>query len=74
MGERALGYALGGVLMDLAPEIVSADLHKLLLLGAATTEDDLLDFTLADIAAAAARIAGLEGPELPLPMDMLDTR
>ena len=43
----------GGVLMDLALESrIDTDVHKLVLIGATPTGDDLLDPVLADIAAA----------------------
>ena len=53
VADRSVGYALaGGVLMDLALESrIDTDLHRLLLLDSTPTGDDLLDPTLADIAA-----------------------
>ena len=52
--DRSVEYALaGGVLMDLALERrIDTDLQRLLLLDSAPTGDDLLDPTLADIAAS----------------------
>ena len=52
--DRSVDYALaGGVLMDLALERrIDTDLQRLLLLDSSPTGDDLLDPTLADIAAS----------------------
>ena len=54
--DRSVGYALAGsVLVDLALEHrIDTDLHRLMLLDATPTGDDLLDPTLADIASADA--------------------
>ena len=54
VSDRAVGYALaGGVLMDLAlADRIDTDLHRLMAVDAKSTGDDLLDPTLAEIAAS----------------------